>query len=365
MFRIDPDFFMVSSLHVIATYVHNLDPVLFELTESIKLRWYGLAYLAAFLGGYLLLKHLGNKKLWVLPGVMAADFIASAAFFGVFIGGRLGHVLFYHIPAHGWGWVTEDPLMPVRVWEGGMASHGGILGLMIFTFFYCKKMKVSWTGLGDGLCVVAPLGLMFGRLANFINGELYGRVTNVSWGMKFPGTLYDSHLQHAEFGKRGEVFNQCIAVSPELGQPIPGLEGQRGGLWIENFGYMMGRFREDDTLRGIAANYLEVRHPSQLYEAFFEGALLLLILWVVRMKFPRLRHGILTGLFFILYAFARIFCEFFREREEESLELLSRGQFLSLFMVVIGMAFIIWGAKKGGNVVEDRGAFDKREKEKC
>lgn len=358
MFRVDRDFYMVSPPFVIATYVHNLDPVLFEFTESIKLRWYGLSYLAAFIGAYLLVKHLGNKKLWVLPGSMAADFIASGAFFGVFIGGRLGHVLFYQIPAHGWGWVTEDPLMPLKVWEGGMASHGGILGLMVYTFFYCKKMKVSWTGLGDGLCVVAPLGLMFGRMANFINGELYGRVTDVSWGMKFPGTLYDRHLEDAEFGARGEVFNQCIAIDPQLGQPIPGAEG--GQRWVDNFGYMMGRFREDDTLREVAAKYLEVRHPSQLYEAFFEGVVLLLLLWAIRFKFPRLKHGILTGLFFILYACARIFCEFFREREEETLELLSRGQFLSLFMVAIGAGFIIWGAKYGGNVVDDRAAYDKK-----
>jgi len=180
---------MVSFLFVLSYYIHHLDPVIIEFTSAIKLRWYGLAYLAAFVVGFLLLKRLGDKKLWVLPGNMASDFITAAAFFGVFIGGRLGYVLFYTIPNKGWSTLAEDPLLPFKVWEGGMASHGGILGLMVFTFVYMKKKKVSWTGLGDGLCVVAPLGLMFGRLANFINGELYGRATDVAWAIQFPNTL--------------------------------------------------------------------------------------------------------------------------------------------------------------------------------
>ena len=103
---------------------------------------------------------------------------------------------------------------------------------------------------------------------------------------------------------------------------------------------------------------------SQLYEAFFEGALLFAILWFLRIRYPNLKHGVLTGLFFVIYAFGRIFCEFFREREEESLELLSRGQFLSLFMVLIGTAFIVYGAKKGSTAPKDREEFDTREEKK-
>ena len=127
---------------VFATYVHQLDPVIFELFGGFKLRWYGLAYLAGFLAGYVLLKHLAERKLWVLQPEKTADFIAAAALLGVFIGGRLGYVFFYQIPRDGWASFMDDPLLLFRVWEGGMASHGGILGLVIFTFFYARKHKV-------------------------------------------------------------------------------------------------------------------------------------------------------------------------------------------------------------------------------
>lgn len=345
---------------MIATYIHDLSPVIIEFTDSIKLRWYGMAYLAAFVVGCLLLKYLGNRKLWVLPGSSAADFIFSTAFFGVFLGGRMGYILFYHIPENGWGWLTEDPMMPLRVWEGGMASHGGILGVMIFTFYYKWKKNLSWTGLGDGLCVVAPLGLMFGRMANFINGELYGRAADFAWAVKFPAALWNPDLKDAEFGRRGEAFQEFMQYDSSLAK-IAG-EGDYARYLVNDEKFMLERFREDDGLRELAGEFLEPRHPSQLYEAFFEGALLFAILWFIRVRYPKLRHGILTGLFFVLYAAGRIFCEAFREREEQTLEYLSRGQFLSLFMILIGMAFIIWGMKKGGNAYEDRSESDNRDK---
>ncbi|MDB6076254.1 MAG: prolipoprotein diacylglyceryl transferase, partial [Akkermansiaceae bacterium] len=182
---------------VLAVYVHDLSPVLIKFTEAIQLRWYGLAYLGGFVIGAWLLNILSKRKLWVLPPGSAGDFIAAAAIFGVFIGGRLGYMLWYYHPdvAPGEGryaWMLHDPLAIFRVWQGGMASHGGILGLMIFTWFYARRKKVSWTGLGDGLCVVAPVGLLLGRAANFVNGELYGRIApNVAWAMKFPKALME------------------------------------------------------------------------------------------------------------------------------------------------------------------------------
>ena len=148
-----------------------------------------------------------------------ADFIAYAAFFGVFLGGRLGYILFYQIPKNnfqGWHELLADPLMVLRVWDGGMASHGGILGLMIFTWVYARKQKVSWTAVGDGLCVVAPIGIGLVRLANFINGELYGRVANgVSWAMKFPASLYED-LKYDQ-ASINEAYYACRQVAPELG----------------------------------------------------------------------------------------------------------------------------------------------------
>ena len=149
---------VVSDAAVFATYVHDLNPVLLRITDAIQLRWYGLAYLAGFVGGFFLLRNLARRGLWVLKPEQTGDFIAAAALFGVFLGGRLGYVFFYQLPKTGWDELAKDPLMVLRVWEGGMASHGGILGLVIFTWFYARKHQVTWTGLGDGLCVVAPVG---------------------------------------------------------------------------------------------------------------------------------------------------------------------------------------------------------------
>ncbi|MES2925039.1 MAG: prolipoprotein diacylglyceryl transferase, partial [Verrucomicrobiota bacterium] len=215
-----------------ATYVHNLDPIALPIYGGLALRWYGLAYLMGFVAGFLLLRNLAQRGLWVLKPEKTADFIAAAALFGVFLGGRLGWVFLYLKDGmiRNWGlnqeWlaaIKSDPILPLRVWEGGMASHGGILGLVIFTWFYARKQKVTWTGLGDGLCVVAPLGLMFGRLANFVNGELYGRVANsVGWAMKFPLTLVDSKAP--EYDRFNDAAAAAAQIEPKLGPAYHALE---------------------------------------------------------------------------------------------------------------------------------------------
>ena len=152
----------------LGAWVHNLKPELFEISDKFALRWYGLAYLVGFVAGYFGLRWLAQKKLWVVGPEKVADFIAYAALFGVFLGGRLGYVAFYMIPESGFEYVLENPLVILQVWKGGMSSHGGILGLTIFTYFYARRAKCSWTGVGDGLVIFAPLGIFFGRLANFI-----------------------------------------------------------------------------------------------------------------------------------------------------------------------------------------------------
>jgi phosphatidylglycerol:prolipoprotein diacylglycerol transferase len=325
-----------------ATYVHNIDPVIFQFTEAIALRWYGLSYLAAFVSGVLLLKVLAKRKLWVLPAAAAGDFIAAAAIFGVFIGGRLGYMLWYEPRQHGWGWVTEDPLRWFRVWDGGMASHGGILGLVVFTWFYARKMKVSWTGLGDGLCVVAPLGLMFGRLANFINGELYGRVAEgVAWAVKFPNALVEPSRVESE--RYDAAMSAVIEARPELAR----VEG-------DFFAAVRHEQLAHPEITRAMEPFLEPRHPSQLYQAAMEGLLLFLILWLVRVKFPRLPNGVLTGLFFVFYALFRIAGEHFREPDSAKTLVgpLTSGQFLSLFMIGIGAVFMVaaFRGKTGGPV---------------
>lgn len=335
----------MSAPPVFATYVHDLNPVIFRINDAIALRWYGLAYLAAFIAGAYLLNVLSKRKLWVLPPGSAGDFIAAAAIFGVFIGGRLGYMLWYWPREHGWSWVAEDPLLLFKVWEGGMASHGGILGLVIFTWFYARKKKVSWFGLGDGLCVVAPLGLMFGRLANFINGELYGRVAHgVSWAMKFPNTLFDPKMEEYDF--RGGALAAAADADPALAERFQEWPDAYLGLKFE---WMKQAQRSNDAVSEAIAPFLESRHPSQLYQAALEGLSLFLILWFVRVKFPKAPHGVITGLFFIFYAIFRIIGEAFREPDSKLVlnGILTSGQFLSLFMIAGGAVFIGIAMKQG------------------
>ncbi len=328
-----------------ATYVHHLDPIALK-AGFLTLRWYGLAYLGGFAAGYFLLRYLAQRKMWVLKPEEAGDFIAAAALFGVFLGGRLGYVLFYQIldANHGWKSVMQDPLAILRVWEGGMASHGGILGLVIFTWVYSRRKKVSWTGLGDGLCVVAPVGLFFGRIANFINGELYGRVApGVSWAMKFPMALSENRIEAENFGEAANALSKVV----------PGLLEYPDGRFKDNdaiFSGILQSTRSSPEARAALEPYLEPRHPSQLYEAALEGLLLFAILWIVRIRFPKAPNGLLTGLFFGLYAVFRIFAEQFREPDAALVGTITKGQFLSFFMIAFSAVFLIKAFREGRQV---------------
>ncbi len=332
-----------------ATYVHQLDPVIIDLFGKLPpLRWYGLAYLAGFLAGYVLLKRLAERKLWVMEPEKTADFIAAAALLGVFIGGRLGHVFFYQIPKYGWASFMDDPLVLFRVWEGGMASHGGILGLAIFTFFYARKHKVSWAGLADGLCVVGPIGLLCGRIANFINGELYGRVASgVAWAVKFPDTLSKPELP--EYGRFNDALDAAVKADPAFAERIKKISEQGyADPPAAYFHELIATNRESDAVNEAIAPYLEARHPSQLYEGLLEGALVFAILWIVRVRFPKAPNGMITGLFFGLYATFRIFAEAFREPDAKWVieGVLTMGQFLSLFMYLFAAGFFLFAFRK-------------------
>lgn len=323
---------MVWSCRVIAQYIHDLNPVALPIYGNLAVRWYGLAYLAGFVAGFLLLRHLARRSLWVLKPEKTADFIAAAAMFGVFLGGRLGYVFFYQLPEQGWSKILSDPLMIFRVWEGGMASHGGILGLVIFTWFYAKKEKVTWTGLGDGLCVVAPLGLFFGRVANFINGELYGRIVEgvVPWAVRFPLSL----MKEPESVQR-DAWQACAEIEPSL-------------VDAQSMETLIAVARKNPEVSQTLGDFLTPRHPSQIYEALLEGALLFAILWWVRTRYKNAPDGLLTGLFFALYAGFRILGEQFREPDAALVGSLTRGQFFSLFMFVFAALFLLhaWRGRK-------------------
>jgi phosphatidylglycerol:prolipoprotein diacylglycerol transferase len=297
---------------MLAYYVHDLDPLIFRLWDNVGRRWYGLAYVLAFACSYLLFQLLAKRGYADLPVAKVGDFITGAALFGVIVGGRLGYVLFYKPE------MLREPMSILRVWEGGMSSHGGMLGLLAFTFYYAWRHQISWLNLDDNLVVSAPVGLFFGRCANFINGELYGRATNVSWAVQFPKELTEN------VGQAERAIIACRQIDPSLNSSDAIVAAARHQPQVK------------ELLRGI----LPPRHPSQLYEAFFEGIVLFAILWFVRTRM-RQPNGVLAGLFLIFYAIFRIVVENFREPDATLIAGFTRGQFFSFFLIAIGLAFVI------------------------
>lgn len=298
-----------------AYYVHHLSPSIIEFSNGMELRWYGLAYVSGFVAAYQLLCWFSRRGYFEVGEEKISDFIFAVALFGVLLGGRLGYAIFYN-----WQETAANPLGVFRVWEGGMASHGGILGIIAVTAWYAWRHRISWLGLGDALVVAAPIGIFFGRLANFVNGELYGRATKVPWAIQFPTEI----LENQPVADRA-VSAVITRFDPTLIDP----------------GAIVEVSRQSEPLREVLATVLTPRHPSQIYGALLEGLLLFIVLWIVRTRWKPY-EGVTTGLFFIGYAVVRIFDEFFREPDVGiSFTLgLTRGQFLSLFLILIGIAFL-------------------------
>jgi len=263
-------------------WVHDLSPFLIRFPENPLglegIRYYGLAYLLGFLGAWLLLKAYDAKGKFRIDADARATLV-TALIVGVIVGGRVGYVLLYDLTAF-----LENPLLLFRIDKGGMASHGGFIGVTVALFWFARSRGYRIFELGDVIVTVAPLGLMLGRVANFINGELWGKVSSVSWAVIFP--------------------KSPPAYHPEPGRFLP-----------------------------------EPRHPSQLYEAALEGGLMLAY---VQWRFWRSRPpaGQLAGEFLCGYALVRILGEIFREPDADLILGLSRGQFYSVLMLVAGIAVV-------------------------
>jgi phosphatidylglycerol:prolipoprotein diacylglycerol transferase len=298
-----------------AYYLHHLSPFLIEFGHGFGVRWYGLSYVAGFLVGILLYKRLARQGYSDLKPEAVTDFIVGAAIFGVVLGGRLGYMLFYNLQGF-----LADPVIIFKLWDGGMSSHGGMIGLLLYTLWYAKRHHFVWRNLIDNLVVVGPLGLMFGRIANFINGELFGRATHVSWAMQFPKELYT-----APVAEQDAAIHAATSINPNW-TTIESIEEAT---------------RSSTPLRQALSEILVPRHPSQLYEAALEGAFLFLLLWTLRTRF-RLANGVLSGIFFIAYALVRIAGEAFREPDAALTGPFTRGQFLSFFLILLGSALLLW-----------------------
>ncbi len=249
----------------------DIDPILFEV-GFFAVRWYSLAYVAGLVLGWWYMKRLALRNPAVCDADAVDDFLVWATL-AVVLGGRLGMVLFYQPDYY-----FANPGKILAVWEGGMSFHGGFAGVVIAGLWFCKRRDINPMRFGDILACVAPIGLFFGRIANFINSELWGRPTDVPWGVVFPN-----------------------------GGPI-------------------------------------ARHPSQLYEAALEGALLFVILFVLsRNEAIRRRPGLLMGIFVAGYGIGRSIAEMFRE-PDAYLGFFAfgttMGQWLSVPMVLVGAYFV-------------------------
>ncbi len=276
----------------------DFDPVIFSV-GPVALRWYGLMYLVGFVFAMWLANRRADKPVsgWKRSEV---ETLLYAGFVGVFLGGRIGYVLFYNFPLF-----AENPLYLFKVWDGGMSFHGGLMGVIIAMWWFARRTKRHFLQVADFVAPLIPFGLGMGRIGNFINGELWGRVTlDTPWAILFP-TSYSEDVKLA-------------AADPSL-MPV-----------LEQYGVLP-------------------RHPSQLYEMLLEGIVLFIILNVfVRKSRPM---GSVSGLFLIGYGLFRIIVEFFRQPDAQ-LGLfggISMGQILSVPMIIIGVLMMVWAYKCPGN----------------
>ena len=313
--------------HQLAAWLHNIDPYLVDLGlwEGGPIRWYGLAYIVGFTLGYVLIRRVATVGICSIKPNHVPDLVV-AMMIGVVIGGRLGYVFFYQ-PALIWTFYMHLPFWGVlAINEGGMASHGGIIGGIVACLWFARRHGHSQLFLLDLLAFGTPLGLFFGRLANFINGELYGRgPTRVPWSVKFP---------------------QEITVWPavkidQLFQALPDTSSLPGNtLWspatvIELI--QQGHPRVIEVIEPM----LTPRHPSQIYAGVLEG---LVVFAVLSLAWSRPRQpGIIGSLFCFTYGCMRLFGELFRQPDEGigfQLWGLTRGQWLSVPLLLSGVAVL-------------------------
>ena len=245
-------------------FTNNFDPVAFEIF-SLSVRWYSLAYIFGIIFGWLYCKKILIKDDIIQK--LFEDYI-SYLIIGIIIGGRLGYVIFYNFP-----YFLNNPIEIFMIWNGGMSFHGALLGIIVVTIIFCKKNNQNIFHYLDLVALTAPIGIFLGRIANFINSELYGRETDIIWSVKF--------------------------------------------IQVDNLN----------------------RHPSQIYEAIFEGIILFILLNFFHRK-QKGKNGLISSLFIIYYSLFRFFIEFTREPDSHIglfIYNMSLGQFISIIFFIIGL----------------------------
>lgn len=303
------------------------NPVAIHL-GPVAIRWYGLAYLAGFLIAGALLDRLVRDGFLPLTKAAVSDLIGWLVL-GVLLGGRLGYAIFYD-PG-----MLVRPLELIRVWEGGLSFHGGLAGVLVASVWFARRRRVSWRRVADGLALAVPVGIVLVRCANFVNGELFGRVAPawLPWAMRFP-TDPRAEALLPELGRAGPLHWHAAYVA-----------ARASGAWA------------------AIAPQVPLRHPSQLYEMVLEGLVTGAVLWWVYVRRrSTLRPGTLAALFLLLYALMRFLIEFTRQPDPQFVSAahplgtiigpFSMGQVLSVFLAIGGVVMLRWHAapnRSGGN----------------
>lgn len=328
--------------------VHSLSPFLIQFSENFGIRWYGLSYLIGFMLAYLIISWLAERQNAGLNRALVGDFITSTAI-GTLVGGRLGYCLFYS-PDLFLKFKSDFPFWGVlAVNEGGMASHGGIIGIILASLYFARKYRLNSLYSLDLVAVGGPLGVFFGRIANFINGELVGRPApeGFPFGVRFPQDIWTwpamepqkvSGLADAA-EKAGINRDSWLSWASQLSDPSS-RQQVYDGLTTMIHEVQSG----NEGVRDALAPLLTLRHPSQLYAAFGEGLFIFLVLFFLWRR-PR-KPGFIAASFIILYACTRIVTEMFRTPDAHigfQLFGLTRGQWLSIVMLAIGFVLaLIW-----------------------
>ena len=331
--------------------VHDLNPFIFRITETFGPRWYGFAYLLGFLCAYLVIKWLAERQNSDLQGEMVSDFVTYAAF-GTLIGGRLGYCLFYD-QALLWSFRPSVPFWGVlAVNEGGMASHGGIIGIIVACFLFARKHHLNPVYLLDVVSIVGPIGVFFGRIANFINGELVGRVapSDFPLGVRFPSDILNwPQYEYDRLPTLAPVVEK-LGVTPtrwlEIVKDSQASATAKDELYNTLYAIINKIQNGDHALRDLIGPILDYRYPSQLFAGLSEGLFTFLVLFFLARKSRR--PGIIAGSFIVCYAIVRIINEMFREPDiqigYQALGL-TRGQWLSVGMFAFGVFMLFYWSR--------------------
>lgn len=335
-------------------WTHHINPVIFSLF-GLAIRWYGLAYIAGIFMGWWLLRRLARRGLVLIPAHRAED-VALIGAVGIIVGGRLGYCLFYE-PSLFWTWEPHLPFWGVlMITNGGMSSHGGMIGITIAAWRISRGFRTDdgriegrcpFLHVGDVIAALSPFGLFFGRIANFINGELLGRIVAMPgqpapwWAVRYPQELLTGHAPPLDPAQQMQLRRLIEAnrLSPDQSD-------------IEVIESIIARIQHGaQSLQAQLEPLLAARHPSQLYQAFAEGIVLGLILWWIWRK-PRL-PGVVGCWFLIVYGVLRVITEIWRLPDDnlsvQRIAGLSRGQWLSVLMVVAGVILLSVIVRRGGH----------------